>query len=165
VSSEKGIGLFCAAITALNLKGCVLGDGPLKEKMAKAYPNIRFAGWVTGEQKDMEIRKGKALVFPSLWYECAPLTIQETKSYGLPCIVPDTCAASEEVEDGRTGYIFKSGNLESLKDAIVKLEQCDLMSMQSAIISGFDKKLYSLESHCSSLQNIYIEVMKNSCPH
>lgn len=165
VSSEKGIGLFCAAITALNLKGCVLGDGPLKEKMAKAYPNIRFAGWVTGEQKDMEIRKGKALVFPSLWYECAPLTIQEMKSYGLPCIVPDTCAASEEVEDGRTGYIFKSGNLESLKDAIVKLEQCDLMSMQSAIIAGFDKKLYSLESHCSSLQNIYIEVMENSCPH
>lgn len=165
VSSEKGIRLFCEAITELNLKGCVIGDGPLKEKMEKAYPNIRFTGWVTGEQKDMEIRKGKALVFPSLWYECAPLTILEMKSYGLPCIVPDICAASEEVKDGKTGFIFKSGELDSLKKAISKLERSDLKAMQCDIATDFDKNLYSLETHCAGLQEIYQRVMDSPYQH
>ncbi len=161
VSAEKGVRLFCRAITELGLKGCVLGDGPLKEELERKYPNIRFTGWVTGKDKDTEIRKGKALVFPSLWYEGAPLTIVEMKSYGLPCVVPDMCAASEEIQDGKTGFIFKSGNLDSLKAAISKLEACDLNAMQSEIRSRFDGCLYSLRTHCDGLLDIYRKIMDN----
>lgn len=161
ISTEKGIRLFCQAITELGLKGCVLGDGPLKAEMEHTYPHIKFVGWVTGERKDQEIRKGKALVFPSLWYEGAPLTIVEMKSYGLPCIVPDRCAASEEIQDGKSGFIFKSGNLDSLKEAILKLERCNIQTLQSEIRSHFDSSLYSLETHCEGLQKIYSQVMSN----
>ena len=111
LSPEKGAKLFCQAITDLGLKGCVLGDGYLKDELIAAYPNIEFVGWVDGNRKDAIIRKGKGLVFPSLWYEGSPLTILEMMSYGIPCIVPDRCAASEEIKDGITGYVFKTGDL------------------------------------------------------
>lgn len=161
LSSEKGIVLFCEAMKDLHLKGCVLGDGYLKERLQKEYPEIEFRGWVSGKEKDELIRQGKALVFPSLWYEGAPLTIIEMKSYGIPCIVPDKCSASEEIIDGKTGYIFKSGDLDSLKSAIIKFENSDKQYMQSQIIETFETRKYSLLSHCTNLVEVYLNIMKD----
>lgn len=161
LSAEKGVDLFCRAITELGLKGCVLGDGYLKEKLENEYPNIDFTGWVSGKQKEEWIKKGKALIFTSLWYEGAPLTIIEMKSYGIPCIVPDRCAASEEIIDGKTGYIFQSGSLESLKECISKYEHTDVLEFQKDILKNFDSQVYSLDSHTKSLVSIYNTVLYN----
>lgn len=158
ISEEKGIDLFCQAMTDLNLKGLVLGAGYLREEYQRKYSNIQFAGWVTGNEKDKLLRKGKALIFPSLWYEGAPLTIIEMKSYGLPCIVPDQCAAAEEIDDGKTGYIFKSGSLLSLESTIKKYEKTDIMYFQKNILSNFDSNKYSLNTHCKKLIEIYSSI-------
>lgn len=155
LSSEKGIDLFCEAISQLGLKGCVLGDGYLLDKYKAKYPTIEFAGWVSGEKKEFYIRKGKCLVFPSLWYEGSPLTTVEMKSYGFPCIVPDECAASEDVEDGKTGYIFKIGDLKSLKEALQKFEKTDLKAMQQNVIDSFNSEILTSEYHVEKLLEIY----------
>jgi len=159
LSYEKGIEMFCQAITDLNLEACVLGDGYLRENMQAKYPNIEFVGWVTGNRKERLINEGKALVFSSLWYEGAPLTILEMKSYGIPCIVPDKCSASEQIEDGKTGFIFRSGNIEALKEAILKYEQSDIVSIQSNIFSSFNPELYSIENHCNNLVKVYNDIL------
>ncbi len=159
LSPEKGARLFCQAMTDLGLKGCVLGDGYLKEELVRAYPNVEFAGWVDGDQKDAIIRKGKGLVFPSLWYEGSPLTILEMMSYGIPCIVPDRCAASEDVEDGKTGYIFKTGDLASLEEAILRYEEADIATMQRNIISTFNSAECSPETHTTNLLHIYESIL------
>lgn len=159
LSAEKGVELFCQAITELNLKGCVLGDGYLKDSLQKKYPNIDFAGWVTGENKETIIRRGRALVFPSLWYEGAPLTIVEMESYGLPCIVPDKCAASEEIVDGKTGFVFKSGSLPSLKEALIKCENCKIEFLQKNILDSFNPNMYSEDTHLKSLVSIYTDIL------
>lgn len=161
LSAEKGVELFCQAITELKLKGCVLGNGYLKDSLQKKYPNIYFAGWVIGEQKETIIRRGKALVFPSLWYEGAPLTVVEMKSYGLPCIVPDKCAASEEIIDGKTGFVFESGSLSSLKKALVRCENCEIGYLQKNISESFDSNKYSEDTHLQSLVNIYTDILDN----
>ena len=160
LSSEKGIGLFCEAIRELHLKGCVLGDGYLKNSMQAKYPEIEFKGWVTGKEKDALIRQGKALIFPSLWYEGAPLTIVEMRSYGIPCVVPDKCSASEEVVEGKTGFIFKSGDVKSLKQAILRCELANLMKIQDNILKSFIPSKYTLEKHCQSLVNVYKDILE-----
>ena len=124
------------------------------------YPSIEFAGWVCGAQKESYIRKGKCLVFPSLWYEGAPLTTVEMKSYGFPCIVPDECAASEDVEDGKTGYIFKIGSLESLKQALCKFEKTDMQVMQQNVINSFNPHIFTSEYHVNNLIKIYEKVLR-----
>lgn len=159
LSQEKGAELFCQALTELNLKGYVLGDGYLKDKLMKKYPNITFVGWVSGREKEDLVKKGKGLIFPSLWYEGAPLTILEMKANGIPCIVPDRCAASEEIEDGVTGYVFRTGNLESLKEAILKYENSDIKCLQQNILSNFNLNDYLIDTHVTHLIEIYKTIM------
>lgn len=160
LSPEKGCELFCQAITDLGLKGCVVGDGYMRTYLQKKYPSIKFTGWLTGKAKDNIIQKGKALVFPSLWYEGAPLTIMEMKSYGIPCIVPDRSAAKEEIIDGKTGLIFQSGNIDSLKKCIQLYEKTKITELHNNIIQSFSTKDYSIETHVSNLLSIYNDILK-----
>lgn len=159
LSPEKGVVLFCEAISELGLKGIVVGDGYLKNELARKYPQIEFVGWASGEKKFSFMKRAKALVFPSLWVETYGLVVAEAKSYGIPCIVPDKCAASEQIEDGQTGYIFKSGDLKSLKESILKYEMTDLKMMQLRLNSSFDREALSMKNHIIKLIDIYNKIL------
>lgn len=155
LSPEKGIELFCEAINNLNLKGTVLGDGPLRDRLQTKYPSINFVGWVSGEEKEQYLSKAKVFVFPSLWYETFGLTVAEAKSYGIPCIVPDKCAASEQIIDNETGFIFETGNLKSLEKVMQKCENSNLNIIQYNIVRTFDKNELSINKHVAQLEDAY----------
>lgn len=155
LSSEKGVDMFCRAINDLGLKGRVLGDGYLLKTLKEKYPKIEFCGWKDGQEKESIIHQAKALIFPSLWYEGAPLTIHEIQSYGIPCIVPDRCAAAETVIDNQTGFIFTIGDLQSLKNAILRCQSADLRTIQKQILSSFNPSDYSMTTHIRNLIEIY----------
>ena len=155
LSYEKGADLFCQAITDLGLKGIVLGDGYQREELQIKYPNIIFTGWVDGKQKEEYIHQAKGMVLTSRWYETFGLVVTEMKSYGIPCIVPDRCAASEQIVDGKTGYIFNTGDLNSLKECLIRYEQSDPTDLQRAIISTFKYEDYTIETHIDNLLEIY----------
>lgn len=161
LSPEKGADLFCKALTELGLKGLLVGDGHIKQELQTKYPHMEFAGWASGERKKQLMRRAKALIFPSLWYETFGLTVAEAKSYGIPCIVPDRCAASEQVEDGITGYIFKIGDVESLKKAIIKYEKTDIIQMQKNIQESFHPENFSLDNHIKRLESVYADIMRS----
>lgn len=161
LSPEKGADLFCKALTELGLKGLLVGDGYIKSELEQKYPQMEFAGWASGERKQQLIKQAKALVFPSFWGETYGLAVAEARSYGIPCIVPDRCAASEQVEDGKTGYIFKTGDLSSLKEAILKYENTDILQMQNNLIKSFDKESLSMETHIMRLVETYNQILRN----
>ena len=161
LSHEKGIDLFCKAITDLGLKGLVLGDGYLREYYERAYPQIEFKGWVKGEEKKTLMRRCKCLLFCSLWYEGLGLSVLESQSYGLPCIVPDRCSASELVVDGENGFIFESGNLDSLKEAIVRLEKADYSRLYHRTLEMWDSNKHSIDAHVDRLEEVYNLMLNN----
>ena len=97
ISKEKGVDLFCQAITDLGFKGIVVGDGDEKEKLSKQYSNIEFTGWKNKDEVKEYMKKAKVLIFPSRWYETAGLTVLEAQSLGIPVVVSKECAASEFV--------------------------------------------------------------------
>lgn len=160
LSPEKGVTLFCEILTQLKLKGIVLGNGQLFDSLKDKYPNIEFAGWVTGSEMESRVRECKALIFPSLWYEGAPLTISEMMSYGIPCIVPDKCAAAEQVIDGKTGLIFKIADKESLKDTILKFETMDLRTIQENIQNCFKPQNLNMNTHINRLIEVYESIVQ-----
>lgn len=122
ISKEKGVDIFCKAISQTNYIGYVFGDGPellnLK-KQYKEFNNIIFFGWVDKKKVYDYLKYIKCLVFPSIWYEGAPLTIPEIQSAGIPVICSDACSGIDYIIDGENGFIFKSSNIDDLLDKMV----------------------------------------------
>jgi glycosyltransferase involved in cell wall biosynthesis len=159
LSAEKGIDLFCKAITDLHLKGVILGDGYMLDDLKLKYPNITFTGWINSIEREKYLQNCRVLIFPSLWYETMGLVVVEAMSYGIPCIVPDQCAARQEVIDGETGYVFESGNYKSLKDAIRKVKMNDMSVIGDNIIRRFDPQIHSMDTHTNNLLDVYNDVL------
>lgn len=147
LSPEKGVNLFCEAVEKLGLNGIVIGSGPLESELKQQYKNIEFAGWKSKNEIVPVLMDVKALVFPSKWYEVAPLTTEECLIVGIPCIVPDECAASDYIRSGINGFIFRSGNVESLMEAIQKLDDNPC--------SGFAVSRYGVQEHVKKLVETY----------
>lgn len=159
VSQEKGVDMFCRAISELNLRGLVVGDGPILEELKDKYPDISFVGWKKSDEIVNYAVKAKALVFPSIWYECAPLTIPEVMGkYYLPAIVSDLCAGKDYIINGKNGYIYDGNNLDDLKDKIKKMnENCE--EFQSYIKDKFNRNLYLENVHSKNLIDEYNKIL------
>lgn len=117
LSEEKGVEELCSALTDTNQKGFIIGDGPLYEKLKTRFKNLTFTGWLNREQMVPYILKSKAFVFPSKWYEGAPLIVPEMISCGLPCIVSDKSSAVEYFEGWPNRNIYSSQ--EELKELLL----------------------------------------------
>ena len=138
ISKEKGVDIFCEAITALNAYGIVVGDGEERANLEKKYPNITFAGWKNDEEVEQYMLKAKALIFPSRWYEGAPLTPIEAMRLGIPCIVSNNSAATDYIIEGSNGFIFqnlehlicilKNFNMKKMKKMIYKEDYYDQLT-------------------------------------
>lgn len=124
ISEEKGIDLFCKALAVAGKRGIIIGDGPLAKKIKKKYPLNEYPGWLSKEGMIPFIKRSKALVFPSKWYEASPLTPIEMASYGLPIICSYVCAASNFVSETKCGVVYHDYNelLSILKDDNLRLK-------------------------------------------
>ena len=121
ISKEKGVDVFCEAITKSNLKGIVVGDGDQKEILQNKYPNIEFTGWKESKEVKEYQSKARALIFPSRWYETAGLTALEANMCGIPIIVSSNTAITDFVND--KNMIFENSNAQSLIEKINEFEK------------------------------------------
>lgn len=149
VSKEKGIDIFCKVITELKLKGIVVGDGSEKERLEREYNNIEFTGWKNSDDVKKYMKNARCLIFPSLWYEGAPLTPLESMSYGIPCLVSDNCAGREYYPKNN----FKS--YEELKEKIIKIG--DSYKTNNEYIDVL--KLFKKSEYVERCINFYKEIM------
>lgn len=145
----KGADVFCQAIHNLNKKGIIVGSGEKEDELKEKYPDIEFAGWKNATEVKEYMKNAYALVFPSLWYEAAPLTPLEAMQYGVPCICSNCCAAIEHIND-KTGLSFdpyKDGDLEK---TILEYEKMNI-----------DKLSDSCFKYCDNLSNDFIKKTVN----
>lgn len=115
VSKEKGVDIFCNAVSKAKVKGVVVGDGSELSTLKEQFPNIVFTGWKKSEEVKKYMQKARALVIPSRWYEGAPLTPLEAMQYGIPIISSD-CNATVDYINEKNGIAFnmEKNNLEEI---------------------------------------------------
>lgn len=113
LDEEKGVRLLAHVAASLGLPVTFVGDGPLRS-VIEAVPGMAVTGWVDGKAIQVHLSRARCLVFPSLWYETFGLTVAEAAARGVPAIVSDITAAAERVEDGVTGWRFRSGEAADL---------------------------------------------------
>lgn len=141
LSKEKGVSLFCEALKITNYEGIIFGNGPEFNKLNDEYKdndNIVFKGWLKFSEITNYFDEIIALVFPSTWYEGAPLIIPEVGSYGIPAIVSDACSGVEYIL-GNNGDIFKSNDIESLCSAMSKYINMSLEDLYKIRLKTFDE--------------------------
>jgi glycosyltransferase involved in cell wall biosynthesis len=115
LSEEKGIETLLRAWELLDVPLCIIGDGPLMDRMRRKAPEpVALLGRKKPKQVAEEMARAAFLVMPSECYESFPMTIAETFACGLPVIASRLGAMAEIVEDNVTGLHFTPGDAEDL---------------------------------------------------
>ena len=122
---EKGVLVALQAAAqlppGLDFELVIAGRGALEDAVcaaAAADPRIRFAGYVSGEDKVALLASGDFLLVPSLWYENAPLAVIEAAAYGLGLVGSRIGGIPELVREGRTGVLVPPGDADALANAM-----------------------------------------------
>ena len=155
LSEEKGIRNFCKVVSELSLQGVVLGEGYLMDEMKKKYSTIQFVGWADNKTKIQKLKEAKCLIFPSKVHETFGLTIAETLSYGIPCIMPTGCGASFLIQDGLNGFLYPMNDYNALKDRVRQFEKLPLQKLMISTRNSFDKNQFSVVAYIEKLEDIF----------
>lgn len=159
VSKEKGIELFCESVAKAKVKAVVIGDGPLKKELEEKYPNIIFTGWLNKGDIEKWICKSRCLIFPSILYECCPLTILEVQSQGIPCIVSKNCAAKDFIVNYESG-ILSEARAKDLALSIEAFKNSSLVKKMSInTFTNFYKNNIDIVAYMNKLLSIYKETL------
>jgi glycosyltransferase involved in cell wall biosynthesis len=102
------------------------------------------------------MKSARVLIFPSVWYEGAPITIVEAFACGLPVIASDLGAMRELIDHGRTGLLFQPHDYEDLVRQIKRIldRPGELLSMREAARMRFQER-FTAERNYEWLMEIY----------
>lgn len=160
LSPEKGVEMFCDAVTQSGVEADVIGTGEKIDELRHKYPNINFLGWLTTDEMAIYIRKARCLIVTSLWKETGPLNVLETQlSYKLPCIMPAECGVSDIVKSHHTGFLYEMGDLKSLCRCIELSKVDGEIELMSENCSKIEYEKYTEERHCIELDKILCDII------
>jgi len=112
--------IFCEVCKRLNVKGIIIGTGPLKDELKERYRNsVEFLGY----RKDAEnwMMKSKFLFLPSEYEGFGLVIIEAIANYCIPIVTPWK-GVTKIIECNKTGFIVPwDVNLASgrIKDLLV----------------------------------------------
>ncbi|MCR4757917.1 MAG: glycosyltransferase family 4 protein [Butyrivibrio sp.] len=117
-SKEKGVRTLIEAAKKLpEVKFLFAGAGEYAEQI-EALPNAENLGFKSGKELDDLIRNALFSVCPSEWYENCPFSVMESQERLTPVLGARIGGIPELVEDGKTGWLFESGNSTELAEII-----------------------------------------------
>jgi glycosyltransferase involved in cell wall biosynthesis len=97
------------------------GYGQALRELAAGCSHISFAGSYRPAEVGNILREVDVLVVPSIWYENAPLTIQEAFLAKIPVITANLGGMAEIVRDQVNGLLFRPRDVQDLREKIVLL--------------------------------------------
>jgi glycosyltransferase involved in cell wall biosynthesis len=161
LSPEKGAELAARAARQAGVKIAFAGEGECSRQVAEANPDALMLGWLKPAELSAWISKARCLVFPSLWYECLPLSVIEAMQRGLPVLVSDRCAAAELVRDGVDGVHVRTGELNAWVRAMDQMQDPQLVESLSRSSFETAKGFLDPESYAARLMAIYEKVAES----
>ena len=109
-------------------------DEEYKEKVASYGDAVIPLGF----QKDIVswIKRCHCTILPSHGGEGVPNVILESAAMGRICIGSNVPGTADVIEDGKTGYLFEAGNVDSLVEAIEKVMKMEVEARREMGIAG-----------------------------
>lgn len=167
LSNEKGIPYLLQAMKDLpkTIKLKIVGSGP-EENNLKKYAqennldNIEFLGFKNREEITDIYQNCISTILPCNWFEIFGMTNIESFVNGKPVIASNIGGIPEIVEDNINGLLFEPGNIEELKNCILKYWNNPNLVIKHGK-NGYQKAItqYTEERYYQELIKVYKEVL------
>lgn len=161
LSKEKGIENIAGAAKLIpEYDFVVAGSGP-DEDMLKDIPNVRLAGFLTGDKLTELMGNAKVLLLPSVCYENCPLSILEAHSLGVPVVTMNSGGMAELVKDGVTGTLVDEATPEGIALKLKEtIENADYYNTLRENCKNQKDNILSVESYADILIKEYEKLAK-----
>ena len=165
LSYEKGIDVLANAFAGLpTQKLVVIGDAADSQaEMARFLDNsnITLKGRLNKDGVLAYMKRCKALIFPSTWYEGLPFVIIEAFATGTPVIASRLGSMAELVNDKLNGFLFEPGNVTDLQEKIhlfLQTERQDRNALYENARTTYVQN-FSPEKHYQTILTLYETVI------
>ena len=125
LAPEKNIPLAVEAYRAMRsaqgaARFVVVGDGPLRDELEQAHPDLIFCGMRTGEQLAQHYASADVFLFPSETETFGNVTLEAMAS-GLAVVAYDYAAAGIHIARGESGVLVPRGDSGGFVEAAARL--------------------------------------------
>ena len=170
LAKPKGVHYLLEAMKDLpkDIKLHIVGTGK-EEQALKEYAkehnldNVEFLGFKNREEIKEEYQNCIATILPSNCFENFPTTNMESFINGKPVIASNIGGIPEQVEHNKTGLLFEPGNVEQLKECILKYWDSPKLVVEHGV-NAYSKavNLYSTSNYYKSIMNIYRTLLQET---
>lgn len=125
---RKGVHHLLSVVKELEKYGVSLVLAGEVSKSSELYlqykdcKNIDFKGYLMPDRLAEEYNKADAFILPSLAEGMAMVGL-EAMSCGLPVICSENTGLTDVVTDGESGFVFKAGDIDRLKEILIGLSE------------------------------------------
>jgi glycosyltransferase involved in cell wall biosynthesis len=131
LAPEKNLGLTLRAFAAIreqrpDARMVVVGDGPMREAVARGCPQAVIAGMRHGEDLAAHYASADLFLFPSLTETFGNVTLEGMAS-GLCTVAYDYAAAAEVIRDLHNGAVLRCGDEDGFIERAVQLACADAL--------------------------------------
>jgi glycosyltransferase involved in cell wall biosynthesis len=129
----------------------IVGSGPDRDALSKAYPEAQFLGRVSDEELARLYAGARAVMIPGV--EEFGITAVEAQAAGRPVIAAGGGGALETVLDGQTGVFALLDDVESFAEAIKRVDRLDFDPARAIgnadrfSVAAFRRRLAAQVSH------------------
>lgn len=161
-SEQKNLPALLDAITRLNLKALIIGNGSNAQSLREQFPSekIEWLGNISNSLLPDYINKAKVFVLPS-HFEGHPKTLIEAMACGAAVTGTDAPGIREVIAHNKTGFLTKN-DTESLSNTIrILLDKPELMTRLGREARRFALENYSLNTLAEKEYRILRKVIQN----
>lgn len=168
---KKGIPTLIEAMRGLKRDGRdvrlkLVGDGPIAGELKRQASDLRaieFSGWVPNAELRRMMRGALAVCVPSVEAasgdaEGLPNVVLEAMAAGAPIVATHHAGIGEAVEDGRSGFLVPSGDVDALTMALRRL----VGAPELARTMGAEARLVALDRFDAMTQSKRLEAILES---
>lgn len=161
---KKGLQYLLEAISGIDCKLIVIGDGPLRASLEKSKPgNAMFLGQRSKQEVLETIAESELMVIPSVIAasgdrEGLPVTLMEAAANKTAVVATNMTGINDVIEDGVSGLLVAERDVNQLRQAIEKLLNDDALRESLAKNLNSRAKEFDIEV----ISNRYMSIIQGA---